>query len=365
MAGDRSGGRERPTRVLDLRSAGGDRVRATRARAGPWAALTRLLGEFMRPLESPRWERRGQLEVVYGSSRAILQVGVRTMFTGDVESAEFRTVTVDPGAADPPDGFEHAVHMTLARPDGGPACEAELHAVSKKPSHGVRSGTDAVGMAIALCRLLGCRAVKLYDGSRLGCPEADAPMSLRKARILSRGSGWYESKGFRSVIETLDPGRFRQHVPKLHSLRLRPLMACLEAQDAALRRAVADAPAAARMTVHVHHHDSSKVDVVSPPALKDIVAIIDSVSVALDILRRVAGPRPGARTLGKVVDDLIARDCKSASQLVDSLLPDTQRFLVLVHGPDGSPVPPLPHLDAWIFTWHVTRAYSDLTLRLT
>ena len=82
------------------------------------------------------------------------------------------------------------------------------------------------------------------------------------------------------------------------------------------------------------------------------------------MLRRALASGARARTLGSVVDELLRRDCKSAAQLVDALLPGSKRYLVLVRGPDGSPVPQLPHLDAWVFTWHVTRTFSNLTMRL-
>lgn len=86
---------------------------------------------------------------VFGKSRGVLEVAIEYFMTGDVESVRIETTTVNPAAKDPSQSHSHAMSLLLRRPEGDvQACSGRLGNISKKPSHGVLSGKDALGMAI-------------------------------------------------------------------------------------------------------------------------------------------------------------------------------------------------------------------------
>jgi hypothetical protein len=335
--------------------------------ANPWVVMRGVLDRHgynaVQQASSDRWTCL--VAVSYGSSRAVFEVSTTTMFTGDVRYLEMSTTVVAPGAIDPP-GYSHAVSLYFERgAEGAASCRAHISLVSKKPSHGVLTGTDALGMAVGLCRLFGAPSVELYDASRMSCGDAaNTTLSLRRTRILSRGAGWYESRGFRSVIEVIDPGHYRRTVPRLHALPLQPLVDVLRAQDVVVRAALAstDGPGG-RMQVARYDLVRREPTLACPPSLVDVIALAESVSVALEVLGPLRATNKVLR-LGDVVDEMISTDCTLAAKLVSALLPSREHFVVLLKGADGRPVPQLPLLPAWVHTWRVVSVFADLTLKL-
>jgi hypothetical protein len=189
---------------------------------------------------------------------------------------------------------------------------------------------------------------------------------LRRARILSKGAGWYESRGFRSVIELLDPGRYQRTVSRLHEIKVSALLDAMAKIDADVRRAIVDREAMSRMTVHVHK-EKKEPDVLSPPPLKEVVGLLNQVSVAYEIILASSKrytPNTTATTLGVLVDELIKKDCALAVQLIDALLPDEEEFRVLVVASDGKAAPAMPMADAWLYTWKLTKTFGSMTMKL-
>jgi len=361
----------RRKRVVDLQSIASASVK-TRKRTDPWGALDRFITEHSYSATKNPWTSK--IAVSYGKSRAVLEVSVNRLFTGDISEVDFKTTVVRLDATDPPNSYPYAISLSFDRGNisNDKECRANLNLVSQKPTHGVLSGTDALGMAISLCRHVGCNTVQLYDASSLSCDgvEEGDRVSLRRARILSRGAGWYESKGFRSVIETLDPGRFRSTIGKLHMLRIGMLMNAMTKLDAILRRAVVDRGVMSKLKMAKYDMHTDEPKVVAPPSLKALVSVVSNVSVALDVMTQAIADlekKKRARmpaTLGALVDHLISEDCQKASVLVEALLPESDVYFVVTHGPDGEAAPPMPHLEAWVFAWRVTQTFGDMTLRI-
>ena len=360
--------RPRATHVVDMQSIGEGKTQKGR-RTDPWEVITRFLADHSYAEVKTRWMDSSKIAVSYGKSRAVFDVSVHRFFTGDIRSLDMRTTTIRPKATDPPGSYNVALSMSF---DRGTAandreCQAEIHIVSKKPTHGVLSGTDALGIGVAIARHVGCETVKLTDASSLHCDGAkDGEVALRRARILSRGSGWYESNGFRSVIETLHPGRFRSTVGRLHTLRIGTLMSAMTKLDAMLRPAIVDRALMSQMKLAKYDMREEAAQSV-PMSLSGVMSVVSTVSVALEIITQALENMSGAKptTLGALVDRLLKDDCGKASALVQALLPSTDEYFVMTHGPQGRPAPPLPLQDAWVFAWRVTNTYSDLTLRIT
>jgi hypothetical protein len=364
----------RNTRVVDLqRSIRGARGR----RADPWKALDHFITKHSYgAIKNPWGSTTSKIAVSYGKSRTVLEVSVSRLFTGDINDVDVKTTVVRINATDPPDAYEYAISLTFNRGNAvnNRECRASLNLVSKKPTHGVLSGTDALGMAIALCRHVGCDTIQLYDASSLSCEgegvEEGDRVSLRRARILSRGAGWYESKGFQSVIETLDPGRFRSTIGKLHALRIGTLMNAMTKLDVILRQAIVDRAIMSRLKLARYDMRTEEPHVVAPPSLKAVMSVVSNVSVALDIMTQALADLEKKKhkkmpaTLGALVDRLISEDCRKASALVEALLPNSEVYFALTHGPDGQAAPPLPLQEAWVFAWRVTQTFGNLTLRI-
>jgi hypothetical protein len=196
--------------------------------------------------------------------------------------------------------------------------------------------------------------------STLPCKSVEA-VSLRSARILSRGSGWYESKGFRSVIEAIEPRTYARTVGRLHTTPLDRLKAALTSIDAVVRSSLCSGSNGfGSMRIAKYGILTSEPELASPPSIVDVVGVIRSTSVALEILAAMS-----EKTLGSAVDHLIDRDCVAAGRLVHALLPHKDdAFYVVLSDLEGNPVPPLPMLEAWVFAWRLTSSYPELRLRL-
>lgn len=343
-----------------------------------WATLKTLIEKHVYSRQPSRWDPlsyEGRIDAQFGSSSVTFQVEVVNLFTGDLQDVRFVTRVVDTEIQDPIGCLENGLDIWLKRGRSA-EFEAHLESVSKKPSHGLRSGKDALGMAIALCRSVGCKSIKLSDGSHLHCAGSNGNMDdardnsipLRKARILSRGTGWYESRGFRSLVELVDPGLYERMVSRLHRISVPTLAACLRQQDGLLRAALVDPGAMARMgIVKYTKTDMSEVVV---PSIDDLLSMMSRVSVAHEILIRHSESRKKIKekitseTLGELVDHLIKANCTMAAKFVKALLPDSRDFVVLKHDADGRPVSPIPHEEAWVYTWRLTNTYTDLVLTL-
>lgn len=357
---------------------------AAAARADPWGAIRRFLDVRGYARSERGREVSCRFDVVLRGSAATFDATYDTIFTGDITSLSVDTRTTRPSAIDPPAGYEKAVSMRFEREpvslDASRACSGHVNLISKKPSQGVASGTDALGIAVALGRLFGCRSLALWDASRLPCEAGtgkESNISLRTARILSKGAGWYESHGFRSLVEALEPRQYARTVGRLHSIPLDAMRSWLEASDAALRAALCASsaspsarPGVGALRIAKYKMDAGEPDVADPPSVSTVVDCLRSTSVALDVLffsknASKLSALKTCKTLGDAVEYLIGGDCVAAGALVGALLPSgSPTFDVVVRAPDGSAVPPPPLLDAWVFAWRLTSTYNDLTLTL-
>jgi sulfur relay (sulfurtransferase) DsrF/TusC family protein len=311
----------------------------------------------------------GRLNVGFRNVHVSFDVDLTKLFTGDLIDVEMVTRLLDPDAPDTPHPTGILLHFRRGYDSLVNKCVAELESISKKPSHGLRTGRDALDTAIALCRHVGCSAVNLLDASSIQCAGQQQPTAvhLRKALILSRGVGWYESRGFRGIVESLDPVRFRRMVPRLHKIRLVDLLKGLRKHDALLRSSLLDAGAAARMgVIRYHAIPGGDEALVVPPTVDDLLDMMSRVSFPLQVLEeknlKLGEGALLLGTLGGFVEELMSSDCVTAAKFTDALLPWHGTYVVLRRGPDGRPVEPLPQQDAWVYVWRVFRVNTKLTL---
>jgi hypothetical protein len=346
-------------------------------RGDAWDRLRYMLAEHMydRKLGRVANNETGRLNVGFRHVHVSFDVEATKLFTGDLMEVYMVTRVLDPDASDTYGSLE-GIHLQFRRGHDTlvSKCVAELMSISKKPSQGLLTGRDALDTAIALCRHIGCSAVNLHDGARIQCTgqQQEQEVHLRKALILSRGAGWYESRGFRSIVESLDPVRFRRMVPRLHTIRLVDLLKGLRQHDALLRSALLDADAAARMGVisysafAIPGGGSDEAPVVVPPTVEDLLGMMSRVAFPLQVLEernmKLGGGAPLLGTLGGFVEEMLSSDCVTAAKFTDALLPWHNTYVVLRRGPDGRPVAPLPQEDAWVYVWRVFHFNDKLTL---
>jgi hypothetical protein len=72
-----------------------------------------------------------------------------------------------------------------------------IFTLCKAPSHGLPSGNEALEYILAFLKSCGTSKVILGDGSAVKCGDFD--ISLKKFRMLTQGTTWYASKGFRPI----------------------------------------------------------------------------------------------------------------------------------------------------------------------
>jgi hypothetical protein len=284
-------------------------------------------------------------------------------------SFHVETTLRDASRQDPITSFKVGLmlYFTLRVESGSTYLFGDVYLLSAKPSHGVMKGTDAVATAVALGRWFGARGLELSDQSRKASPSRKGSLLLRRSRILSKGEGWYESQGFRSVVDILEPGVFQKHVPLLHRLSVKTLHSALQAASDALQDAFVHHRthrSFGQLTVLEYGRHQQNPTVHGQEAdravtMDTIVSALQQVSTPATSLRGHSGP------LGKVVDQLIEDDCATASDLVQGLLPTSSVFLVVSRDISGQEVrPPLPQLAAWIYTWRVVNGFPDMYMDL-
>ena len=309
--------------------------------------------------ETPKW-KTGKLAIRYKASSVVFNVAMHMLLDGNIEQASLETTEVVPDAVDTLGSYDFAVSIDLERPRAGHvhACAANINVISNKPKHGVASGSDALDIAVKLCELLHCASITLYDAATIHCDtpkdSEHVQYSLRAARILAKGAGWYESKGFRSLVESLDPGVHRSLIPQLHRLSTTRVIAALEKIDATLRNALLNRNYGG-ITFSSYMLWKGEPIMIDRTTTKDVMEAMSCTSVALDIL---SAPMPVVlKTLGEHVNYLMKTDCTRAAQLVAALLPHGGRFLVLT----GTQ---LPALAAWVYAWRLVNSNTSRTLAL-
>jgi hypothetical protein len=307
------------------------------------------------------WQTTGILDIKFGKTIVKLEMRLNYILTGDLRQVIAETMVTRLGVQDPIGAYRKAIVMTFFRPNSNAKkMSIELGILSKKPSHGVATGTDALNIVVALAKHLNCKVVILTDASTVEC-GLNKSYSLRQARILSKGAGWYESKGFKSLIESLHPRQYNANVPKLHGIPLKELVQVLGHIDAALRAIILDRKSIKRCKVIKYTTGDLGPKLINA-TFKDIIEIVNHVSVPLDIISSNSNSKDLKGTLGAFIDRMIGHDCAIAADIVNALLPYSSEYVELKTLPDGSDAPTLPHHDAWVFTWKLTKTYPELTL---
>jgi hypothetical protein len=281
------------------------------------------------------------------------------------------TTLRDASRQDPKTAYSQGLRLffELRVESGSAYLSGNVHLLSAKPSHGVMRGTDALQTAVALARWFGARGLELQDMSRRACPSGKGTLLLRRTRILSKGQGWYESQGFRSVVEILEPGVFQKQVPLLHRMSVETLRQALQAAFDALQDAIVHHrthQSFGRLTILEYERHVESPTVHGPPKAASKAVTMDTLVSAM---RQVSTPATALRTrsgpLGEVIDRLIEEDCATASEVVEGLLPDTTEFRVVSRDVAGRDiVPPLPQLAAWVYTWRVVNGFPDMYMDL-
>ena len=319
----------------------------------------------MRDVEKSQSTTTGLLDIAFGKSQATFDVQINFLFTGDVLSVDMDSTVRKPTVKDPAHGFPVGLSMSFTRTGPSETSSAasadqmfaSIHLVSKKPSHGIMSGTDAISIAIHLSRYFRCQAIEIYDASHIHC-DSEKNYSLRKARILSKGSGWYESKGFRSIIEVLHPKTFQKTVGQLHTIPTDVLIEHFEGIDAIVRTCIVKRSAVKGLVVKRYGAVGDCEE--GQATARDLAHLVGSVSTSLEILEK----HKDKKTVGDVMDHVMAKDCKTAADLVSSLLPQSSHFIVLQRKPDGSEAPKMPMESAWIFAWRLVAGNYTRTLQM-
>jgi len=338
--------------------------------------------------------------------------------TGPLESVNFKTTVVKPGLVNPSEVFDYAISMEMARTfldvessTLKSGAKASISYISKKPSHGVTSGSDALDLAIRLARHFGCTSAELYDASQVACtqksknqksnkpeknshnsnstqgvdtmvvdafhhsPPTTTSVSLRTARLLTKGNGWYESKGFHSMAEASDPVRHRQLVGKLHRLKVADLVKNFtQIVDAAQEAMFSTSRRKAKVAYNFKNvYNGGEVRAATTG---DLAALLLSFGTARDLLEDFASSHDAAPRRRATLSDAVAfwleRDCGTASAFFTALLPHAYGFMaestpyrvLLTRSGTGDPVPQPLELDSWLYAWRLLSSDASMHMAL-
>lgn len=78
--------------------------------------------------------------------------------------------------------------------------DAYIHFIAKNEKQNIESGTNAIQLAIRLCKYLNVRYAYLEDDSKIKC-EMPRDLSLTLFKLLTTGNTWYEKHGFKFDVK--------------------------------------------------------------------------------------------------------------------------------------------------------------------
>lgn len=299
---------------------------------------------------------RVTLQVRSGSHIVRMRVQTDRSMTNHILSVHMHTLPdVKSALRDPHNSYDYALYITWDRSDN-PNGEGYIDIISAKPSHNVPTGTEAIKLAVALCKHVNSPGASLHDASSKACGE-DGEVSIRPMRMLSRGQGWYESKGFHSILENIEPKVFHRHVQGLRSIKIAQMLEAVRSWDSMIRNALISHELDEGMVKGVVHDRNSK-PTERPLTLSEGITLLQDLSTIQESLKTV----PGNSTLGSVIDKLSHADCKKAGKLVTALLPERSRGIFVELR--GQSIKPWPSMTSWIYTWRVLQARPSLYIRL-
>ena len=326
-----------------------------------WSALRAFFKKYAYAAEGQHqdWNRyKHEIRAKFQGRDVLLSLALEQTLGGEVTEAIMNTAEVAPNELDPANGFAVALRIEWNRAEH-PEGEAYIGLISAKPSHGVPSGDAAVKLATTLCRLFNTKTARLRDASHKACAGTGEELPLRRARILSRGSGWYENMHFRSLLESIEPTLFAKHVPALRSIRTSDLISACETWDALLRRSILNKHLDDGKIRAKVYEASGAEPVLRPITLQEGIALLLRMATACRLLADACKP-----TLGETMEHLVDADCGTAAQLVDALLPSTDttsEFVVQLS--EGRRTVALPKHESWGYTWHMQQD-GNLRIRI-
>ena len=299
--------------------------RITKLGKTPWERMGRLVDDYA--------DRGGELWLGHKGRSVLFRINVFRRVAAHIATAvtSYSMKTLPSSAVrDPPHGFEHVSF-------GSDSDDVfDIHLITAKPSHNIPNGTYAISLAIAVGKGLGYRRAKLHDSSHINCRETSDFISLRRVMMLSKGLGWYESKGFKSEVESVRPTWVSTNAARIRGIGRAEALRHYRAVASVIRDAILRQPPSARaatkartqygrprqnahagrLTVEVYRADHGPAVTTVSSMDRDLLAALRSAETAVMHLSKSS-----AMTLGAVVAEL-KDDCKSLSELVYAIMPE-------------------------------------------
>ena len=273
---------------------------------------------------------------------------------------------------------EAGIHVIFDRNVDRPhEVRAQIINIRKNVAQGVRSGTFAIQLALALCARLGARTAHLFDASHIACRSSagfkkPVEISLRALHILTQGNGWYDSYGFKTVFERVDAATFQKHARKLRGIRVSDLIDAVRTVFEKTREAIIasdDDNNTATGFVFVSTPGAPSSTTPGSPAM-DSTRTLDTKAV-LKLFKRSAAFLTAAKLvpitpdlrLGKFVSMLLQKDCSAAAKVVHFIFPKRKYIALLKF--NGRPiVPKIPDFESVLSVWLAMKTYDGASLFL-
>lgn len=95
--------------------------------------------------------------------------------------------------------------------------DAYIDFIAKNEKHKIESGTEALQLAIRLCKYIGIRDGYLQDDSKIQC-LFPRDLSLSLLKLLTTGNTWYEKHGFK--LNVTDYKKIRLAIEKVKKIKM-------------------------------------------------------------------------------------------------------------------------------------------------
>lgn len=284
------------------------------------------------------------VSVKHRKSRVVFNAIIERLASGQLASLTLRS-------CDPSDLFDTSnddmflkFERTCSDPHG---VKCTIENLAENPSHGVPRAEDALSLAVAIFQHFGASRIMAQDqySVRTFCNgdrrmyRRNKPMfiPLNWLNILTKGSSWYEARGFQCVEGTVDPVG---HAAKVSALRIVPmeqLIDSLTEADTVLRRAVLE-------RVDAGESGESKEDV------SRIFEVLKRLSEFLDLVADLRARDMLRRTVSATILEVMRHECTLAAQFVDVLMSFELQTMHERFGEHLS-LPDRPAEESWRYVW--------------
>ncbi len=234
--------------------------------------------------------------------------------------------------------------------------------------HNIPNAQYAVKMVTAILAYFGFRTATFRDHARLTCDQAigdegpsmelwdddkssggNAIVPMCSYRILTKGEGWYEAYGLRSLAQLLEPEMHKACMSALPTTDVAEIVACTVQLQAAVSKAIVDKSIVTGTSIKAVSRSREPYSL----PIRETTTVLQWTSQLLVSLDGCRGK------VKDVVESIFREDCEKGVELVNLLF---RKRTIFVDAIDGVPVSKWPQEQAWMYACATSKSELFLSV---